>query len=119
MKRVDVPTLRAAWWTMREVRRLDKSLSRSGITGAAVTSPPALPDEAGRGVAAVLRRRNDTCLVRALVLQAWHQSQGRSRDVIIGVTAPGDDFRAHAWLDGDDPCHWEGFTELTRRPATS
>ena len=51
---------------------------------------------------AVLRRRGDTCLVRAIVAQTWEAAHGRRRDVIIGVTAPGE-FRAHAWLDDERP----------------
>ena len=69
------------------------------------------------GVAAVLRRRPSTCLEQATVLQAWHAAHGRARDLIIGVTAPKEGFRAHAWLDGDPQCHDEGFRELLRRPA--
>ncbi|CAN5649373.1 hypothetical protein BH20ACT23_BH20ACT23_14520 [soil metagenome] len=60
--------------------------------------------------------RTATCLERATVLQAWYAAQGQRRDLIIGVTAPQTGFRAHAWLDGDPPCHTEGFHELLRRP---
>jgi len=55
--------------------------------------------------------------MRALVLQTWHAAQGQPRDLVIGVTPPGEDFKAHAWLDGDPPCEHEGFIELLRRPA--
>ena len=113
MKIPDVPTLRAALWTLRATREAHRT-SKRGITEARVTKPPHLPPDAGRGVAAVLNRRDDTCLVRALVLQAWHASQGHERDIIIGVTAPSQGFRAHAWLDGDPKCHDEPFEELTR-----
>ena len=63
---------------------------------------------------AVLRRRGDTCLVRAIVAQTWEAAHGRRRDVIIGVTAPGE-FRAHAWLDDErqdapsSPAGTQGF----------
>ena len=76
---------------------------------------PNVPDAARRGVVAVLIRGSYTCLVRALVLQAWNQAHGRNRDLIIGVTRPSEGFKAHAWLEGDPPCHDEGFSELTRR----
>jgi len=66
---------------------------------------------------AVFVRRPYTCLVRAAVRQAWDAAHGRRRDLIIGVRSPGADFQAHAWLDGDPPCHEDGFTELLRRPA--
>ena len=52
---------------------------------------------------------------RALVLQTWYAAHGDRRDVVVGVTAPGPEFRAHAWLDGDEPCAGERFAELTRR----
>ena len=52
-----------------------------------------------------------------MISQAWLEAHGESRDIIIGVTRPSSGFRAHAWLDGDPPCHDEGFVELTRRPA--
>lgn len=81
--------------------------------------PPLLPERGRRGVVAVLRRTGASCLVRATVLQAWDLAHGRRRDVVIGVTAPSAGFRAHAWLDGDHPCHSTGFEELTRLPARS
>ena len=59
---------------------------------------------------------NATCLERATVLQAWDAAHDRPRELIIGVTSPRKGFRAHAWLEGDPPCHEEGFTELLRRP---
>ena len=51
------------------------------------------------------------------MLQAWHAAHGEPRDVIVGVTAPGAEFRAHAWLDGEEPCAGDRFAELTRRRA--
>jgi hypothetical protein len=66
---------------------------------------------------AVLRRGRYTCLVSATVRQAWYAAQGDRREVVIGVTAPREGFRAHAWLEGDAPCHEHSFEELLRRPA--
>ena len=67
---------------------------------------------------AVLRRRGYTCLVSATVRQAWYAAQGDRRDLIIGITAPSEGFRAHAWLEGDAPnAGQEGFSELLRHPA--
>lgn len=57
---------------------------------------------------AVLRLRGATCLERSLVLQRFDAAAGRARVLIVGVTGPGDGFRAHAWLDGDR----QGDTEL-------
>jgi hypothetical protein len=68
-------------------------------------------------VRAALRRRGHPCIERSLVLQAWHAAHGEPRDVIVGVTAPREEFRAHAWLDGEEPCAGERFVELTRRRA--
>jgi hypothetical protein len=70
-----------------------------------------------RRVRGVLRGARATCLERALLLQAWYLAQGEKRDLVIGVTAPSQGFAAHAWLDGDAPCHGDRFHELTRRPA--
>lgn len=47
-----------------------------------------------------LRRWHETCLVNAIVLQAWEAAHGRRRDLVVGVTGP-DGFHAHAWLQGD------------------
>ena len=47
-----------------------------------------------------LWRMRESCLVNAIVVQAWDSAHGRRRDLVIGITGP-DGFRAHAWLDGD------------------
>lgn len=113
----DIATLRAAWWALRAARRARRALSRDGVGPIALPPAPPLPAHAGRGVAAVLRRSSYSCLVRANVVQAWDAAHGRPRDLIIGVTGPGPEFRAHAWLAGDPACHEEQFRELLRRPA--
>jgi hypothetical protein len=78
----------------------------------------------------MLRRVGETCLVNAIVLQAWEAAHGQRRDLVIGTTGP-DGFHAHAWLDGDPivPASDPGldtslpaggvrtFSELVRRPA--
>jgi hypothetical protein len=111
----DLPTLRAAWWTVRALRHVRRGLDRDSFRAPSVPEPPAVPVGAGRGVNAALRRRPASCLERALVLQRWEAAQGRRRDIVIGVTAPAD-FSAHAWLDGD-PAEAGPFTELVRIPA--
>jgi len=78
---------------------------------------PAVSPEDRPGVSLAIRLMRPNCLVRAQVLQAWYLAHGEARDLVIGVTAPSKGFRAHAWLDGDPPCHSEGFEELTRQPA--
>ena len=117
-RRTDLSTLRAAWWALRSARRARRRLDRDGLEAAvALPTVPAVPDEASRGVNAVLRRMDDTCLVRSMVLQAWDAAHGHERDLIVGVTAPNQGFEAHAWLEGDPPRAQEGFQELLRRPA--
>jgi hypothetical protein len=49
------------------------------------------------------------------VLQRWLAAHGAACDVVIGVTAPGGGFAAHAWLDGEE--HGRKYAELTRLPA--
>lgn len=118
MNRYDPRALRAALWTWRAARRLRRDLMTTRLDNVGVLPAPALPDAAGRGVNAVLHRGDYTCLVRALVVQAWSEAHGCNRDLIIGVTRPSQGFKAHAWLDGDPPCHDEGFEELIRRAPT-
>ena len=79
-------------------------------------SAPKLPAAAELGVSASLRLRREACLVRAAVRQQWFAAHGSPRDIVIGVRGPAHEMTAHAWLDGDSPCHSEGFEELLRRP---
>ncbi len=115
-RRLDVPTLRAAWWTHRALRRVRSSLQAAGLGYEPAPPPPDLPPDAGRGVRAILRRETSTCLERALVLQRWHAAQGSPRDVIIAVKGPTVDFAAHAWLDGEPDGDVSRFAELMRLP---
>jgi Transglutaminase-like superfamily len=116
-RRLDLPTLRAALWALVALRRTRRALERSKVTDVRVAEPPALPLSAGRGVRAVLRRVEHTCLERALVLQAWDVAHGEPRDVVIGVTA-GEQFAAHAWLEGDTDGERGSYSELMRVPAS-
>jgi Transglutaminase-like superfamily len=84
---------------------------------AQLPSVPQLPESASIGVELALRLTRAGCLTRATVLQAWLLAHGQARDLVIGVSAPGESFTAHAWLDGDAPCHSTRFRELARRPA--
>jgi hypothetical protein len=81
-------------------------------------APPTLPATAVRGVEAVLRRSRPTCLQAALVRQRWLRAHGVLRDLVIGVTAPSEGFRSHAWLeDPAEPTPREQWHELTRLTA--
>jgi transglutaminase superfamily protein len=117
VRRVDLPTLRAAVWAARALRRAERDLRRHGLDGARVPAPPPLPASARRGVMAILRRRPSTCLERALVLQRWEAAHGAGADVVIGVPGRGDDFVAHAWLDTMPDRQAGAYHELMRIPA--
>ena len=110
-------SLRAAWWALRAVRVARRQLASGGLENLAVPAPPPLEPSAARGVGAVLRRTDARCLVSAAVWQEWHRAQGSLRDLVIGVTAPGQGFAAHAWLEGQP--QGGDFVELSRRPARS
>lgn len=51
-----------------------------------------------------------------MVLQRWHAELGEPRDVVIAVRGPVEEFRAHAWLDGEADAA-RGYEELLRVPA--
>ena len=108
--------MRAGWWAQRAARRVRRDLATGSLDHLAVLPPPPLPGACRPRVVKVLGLRRDTCLVRAAVLQEWDLVHGRPRDLVIGVTAPGSGFQAHAWLDGDPPAATGGFDEFTRRP---
>jgi hypothetical protein len=111
--RYDLDTIRAAWWTARALRRARRSLQRNGLA-ATVPPPPELPWGARRGVLAILRRVDHTCLERAVVLQRWLAAHDRPHDVIIGVARPDDGFAAHAWLDFENAS--QPYAEVHRLP---
>ena len=107
-------TLRAAWWAHRAVRAARRTLRTDGVR-ATVLPPPDLPTGARRGVDAVLRRLEPTCLERSLVLQAWLAAQRVPCEVVIGVATGEGGVRAHAWLDveaHDDVAR--GYREIHR-----
>jgi hypothetical protein len=101
LRRLDPAALCGAWWALRAVRRVRRDLRSRPVETVRLPSPRGIPARGERGVYAVLKRLAPTCLERALVLQRWLAWRGEPRTVVIGVTAPGPDFRAHAWLDGE------------------
>jgi transglutaminase superfamily protein len=115
--RLDLATLRAALWTARALRSTKRELAERGLEGTHVTPPPPLPTHARRGVMVVIRRRPNTCLERALVLQRWEAAHGSSSDVVIGVPGRGDDFIAHAWLEHMPDGQAAAYHEIHRIPA--
>lgn len=107
--------VRGAWWTVRALRATRRAL-RDGPLDAVVVAPPPAGAHA-TGVALALRLSRDSCLVRALVRQRYLAARGDRRDLVVGVTAPGEAFGAHAWLAGDDEDGRPEHVELLRRPA--
>lgn len=114
LRNLDVPTLRAALWTRRALHRVHVDLKANGLSYSPVPAPPPLPSHARRGVHAVLRRQQSTCLERALVLQRWCAANGDARDVIVAVRGGTVDFAAHAWVDGEPDGAADSFEELIR-----
>jgi hypothetical protein len=110
----NVATVRAAWWARGALRSARHALARGEVKQIELPTPPRLPNSAVRGVDALLRRQEPTCLERALVRQRWLAAHGDPRPIAIGVTAPSDGFQAHAWLVGEDDPLAPGFQELTR-----
>jgi hypothetical protein len=113
---MNLRTLRAAWWAWRTLPRVRRQLRAGRLRNLSVGAPPTLPPDSQRGVDAVLRRLPSSCLERAVVLQRWHAAQGRPLDVIVGVTGL-DDFKAHAWLEGEPVPLLPRFNELFRLSA--
>lgn len=109
--------LRAALWAGRALRSVRRDLRSKPLAEVQAPSVPLAEGLAENGVKAILRVNKASCLERAILWQAWNSAKGQERDLVIGVTAPVGGFRAHAWLEGDPPCHTEDFTEITRRPA--
>lgn len=108
---------RGALWAHRAVRDARRQL-RDGHLGDLTVAPPfGLPPTADYGVHAVLRRLPSTCLERAVVLQRWRIAQGDPREIVIGVLREADEFRAHAWVEGEGDLLAPAFEELMRVPA--
>jgi hypothetical protein len=114
-RRFGLSTLRAAWWALRALRRGRRALRTRGLE-ARIDAPPPLPWGARRGVYAVLRRKDPTCLERALVLQRWLAAHGRPHDVVVGVARREGSVTAHAWLDFESESSGHDFGELLRLP---
>lgn len=88
---------------------------RSHGVSARIPFPPRLPIGATRGVMAVLRRTEPTCLERATVLQTWLAAHDTAVDIIVGVAASDGGVTAHAWIDlGVRPPGAEQFREIYR-----
>ena len=112
-----LPTAHEAWgavWALRAIRSARRQLRRSGYEGIELPPVPRRQEAAARGVRVVLRRLPATCLERAVILQRWRAAQGDPHDVVVGVIGPGAHFRAHAWLDDEEPDGTVRYRELLR-----
>lgn len=115
LRRPRVSELRAAWWARRALHHAHGELAGGEMRHVRLAPPPPLPAGAGRAVEAVLRLSRSTCLESALVRQRWLAAHGIMRDIVIGVTAPGAGFAAHAWVEVDpDRSGDSRWHELTR-----
>jgi hypothetical protein len=113
----DAGAWRGALWAQRAVRQARRQLREGHLKDISVAPPYRLPPSADYGVHAVLRRLPSTCLERAVVLQRWRIAQGDPREIVIGVLRDNDDFKAHAWVDGEGDQLAPAFDELMRVPA--
>jgi hypothetical protein len=104
--------LRGGWWALRAVRHVRRELRGLPVRAVRVPPPPAPGRGVERGVRTVLQRLEPSCLERALILQRWLAARGELREVVIGVTAPGSDFEAHAWLDGEPSLQFQEIARL-------
>ena len=105
-------TLRAAWWAWRALSHVRRAPRAGPVDGVRLPGAPRTRPADDYGVAVVLKRRHAKCLEAALVRQALFDSRGIHRKLVIGVVGPGEDFRAHAWLEGDAVD--DEFVELAR-----
>jgi hypothetical protein len=110
LRRADPVVLLGAAWAVWAVRSTRRALRRVEFDQARPRPPRLLPRRGGRGVDAVLRRLEPSCLERSLVLQAWLMTVGDAPEVVIGVTGA-QDFKAHAWLEGEPE---RGYVEIAR-----
>ena len=113
----DAGAWRGALWARRAVRDARRQLRDGNLKDLSVAPPYGLPPSADYGVHAVLRRLPSTCLERAVVLQRWRIAQGDPREIVIGVLREEDEFKAHAWVEGEDDQLAPAFEELMRVPA--
>jgi hypothetical protein len=109
--------LRALAWALHAVLVARRQLAHGRFDSLILPPVPRLPSEAKGAVQLALRLGSRNCLVQSAIRQAWYAAHGRAVDLVIGVTAPGEGFRAHAWLESDPPAAGDGYEELARRPA--
>ncbi|MGF7238832.1 MAG: nucleotidyltransferase family protein [Frankia sp.] len=105
---------RAVVWSARAGRLARRQLGRGPLHDIDLPAAPV-----GAGFAAVgtgLRLSRASCLERSLVMQRWYAGREVRRELVVGVTAPVEGFRAHAWLAGDADGDRPDLVEILRRP---
>jgi hypothetical protein len=102
-------------WGLRARLRTSRWVA-DGMDGALLL-PPTPRDVDPRGVNWALRTSGATCLTRCLVQQQVRFAHGEEWDVVMGVTAPSQGFKAHAWLQRPgEPSPEPGYAEIRRLP---
>ena len=110
-----IDTVRAITWAAASRVRARRFVHVSGLQGLALKPAPPLGLEHARTVGRVLTATRATCLVRSAVLQRWLADNGRSVDLVVGVTPPSKGFKAHAWLDLEAERHnLQSFSVIAR-----
>ncbi len=111
--------LRAAGWAWRALRGVRRHLPTRPLEQVEVPPAPAGDPRTRRAVESVLRTRHATCLERSLVVQRWWSGQGVAVDLVVAVTAPGQGFHAHAWLESDPDAarQHDRMDEIVRVPT--
>ncbi len=119
VRRWRLADVRAAGWTLRALRGVRRDLVVRPLEQVDLPAAPPGPARARRVVQSVLRVRHATCLERSLVVQRWWATQGTAVDLVVAVTAPGQGFHAHAWLetDPDSALQHERMDEILRLPT--
>ncbi|QTE29423.1 lasso peptide biosynthesis B2 protein [Pengzhenrongella sicca] len=118
VRRLTWAEARTCGWALWALLRVRRALRRGPLIDVEVAPPPRGTRRELRAAQAVLRRTRASCLERSLLLQRWYARHGVACDLVIGVTAPGSGFHAHAWLEGEGlPAARVVGTELLRRPT--
>lgn len=119
MRLSGIAAIRAALWTIRALRATKRQLASVPVTEVRVPPPPGIGLSPLSAVRRTLALWPSTCLEQAFVLQRWLAAGGDARDVVIGVTAPGELFGAHAWVDGEADPYRDSVHELMRVAGSS
>jgi len=101
-------------WTGQALTMVRCQLASGGLEQVELPGPG--PAFMARDVEATLDGTSASCLERALVRQRFYAAHGWPRDLVIGVSPPGQNFHAHAWLAGDFRAE-DALPEILRRPA--